>query len=66
MVRSASPPTSPSVKALRVATLSWPRDEHGVSDYANPSIIPLAVPREELVFPPLDTRTHRPCTSPQT
>lgn len=47
------------VKALRIATLLWPRDDHGVSDYANPAIIPLDQPRVEEVFEPLDRRTHR-------
>lgn len=52
--------TSPkSVTVERFATLLWPRDEHGISDYANPAVIPLETPRLEEVFPPIDRRTHR-------
>lgn len=47
------------IKALRVATLEWPRDDDGIADYANPKVIPLAVPREEYVFPPINPKTHR-------
>ncbi len=48
------------IRVERFATLLWPRDEHGISDYANPTVIPLETPRVEEVFPPIDKRTHRP------
>lgn len=51
-------------KVLRVATLEWPRDADGVADYANPKVIPLAVPREEYVFPPINPKTHRVIPKP--
>ncbi len=47
------------IKAERFATLEWPRDDHGISDYAHPKTIPLPAPRLEWVFPPIDKRTHR-------
>lgn len=47
------------LRALRVATLLWPRDDHGITDYANPAVIPLETPRIEEVFQPIDKRTHK-------
>lgn len=47
------------IRVERFATLLWPRDDHGISDYRNPAVIPLATPRIEEVFPPIDKRTHR-------
>lgn len=48
-----------AVRCERFATLEWPRDDHGISDYAHPKVIPLPKPRLEEVFPPIDKRTHR-------
>lgn len=44
----------------RIAHLHWLRDgpDGQIMDYKSPTVIPLAQPKREWVFPPIDKRTH--------
>lgn len=49
-----------AIEVDRVAYLRWVRiPDVGILDYGHPEVIPLATPKREWVFPPIDKRTHR-------